>query len=91
MEKKSDGDLSRPVKLHFHESNGPVDEAIDHLLELAGGVHQSGYIREMIIAALKAGQEDMDMAGLRLMNTPLKEMRFTGKIFGPYRHSYNFV
>jgi uncharacterized protein (TIGR00730 family) len=40
----------------------------------------------MIIAALKAGQEDDTRADLKLMNTTLKEMRFTSKIFGPYRN-----
>jgi len=39
----------------------------------------------MIIAALKAGQEDNSRADLKLMNSTLKEMRFTSKIFGPYR------
>ncbi|QTA79872.1 TIGR00725 family protein [Desulfonema limicola] len=77
--------VSRPKILHFHESNGPVDEAIYGLMEKAGGIRQHKYIREMIIAALKAGQEDEDQADLRLMNTTLKEMRFTAKIFGPYR------
>ncbi|MDM8538679.1 TIGR00730 family Rossman fold protein [Desulfobacterales bacterium HSG17] len=77
--------LPMPKTLHFHESNGPVDEAIYDLMEKAGGIRQYKYIREMIIAALKAGQEDEDQADLRLMNTTLKEMRFTAKIFGPYR------
>ena len=42
-------------------------------------------VREMILAALKAGQESEDRADLKLMNTTLKEMRFTTKIFAPYR------
>jgi hypothetical protein len=39
----------------------------------------------MIIASLKAGQETDHPADLKLMNSTLKEMRFTTKIFGPYR------
>jgi uncharacterized protein (TIGR00730 family) len=39
----------------------------------------------MIIAALKAGQENGGMADLKLMNSSLKEMRFTSKVFRPYR------
>ncbi|MEE4356398.1 MAG: TIGR00730 family Rossman fold protein [Desulfococcaceae bacterium] len=84
---KKYGTESNPIMpLHFHQSNGPADELIYELMEMVGGIRQSEYIREMIIAALKAGQEDEDRADLRLMNTTLKEMRFTGKIFGPYRH-----
>ena len=73
------------MKLHFTRTNGPVDEAIDQLLNLADGIRRPEYIREMILAALKAGQEDDDSADLKLMNTTLKEMRFTSKVFGPYR------
>lgn len=74
------------MKLHFNRQNGPVDEAIDNLIALADGIHRPEYIREMIIAALKAGQEDDESADLKLMNTTLKEMRFTSKVFGPYRN-----
>jgi uncharacterized protein (TIGR00730 family) len=74
------------MKLHFTRNNGPVDEAIDRLMETADGIRRPEYVREMIIAALKAGQEDDERADLKLMNTTLKEMRFTSKIFGPYRN-----
>jgi hypothetical protein len=63
-----------------------VDEAIDKLMGLAEGIHRPEYVREMILSALKAGQEDDERADLKLMNTTLKEMRFTAKVFGPYRN-----
>jgi uncharacterized protein (TIGR00730 family) len=72
------------MRLHFTRTNGPADEAIDHLIELVEGVHHPEIVREMIIAGLMAGQEEEDKADLKLMNTTLKEMRFTSKIFGPY-------
>lgn len=74
------------MQLHFTRTNGPVDESIDHLIRIADGIHRPEYVREMILAALKAGQEDDDRADLKLMNTTLKEMRFTAKVFGPYRN-----
>ncbi len=70
--------------LHFTMSNGPVDAAICQLLEMVPVSHP-GLVREMIIAALKAGQEDDTRADLKLMNSTLKEMRFTSKVFFPYR------
>ncbi len=73
------------MKLHFTKTNGSVDDAIENLMTLAEGVRRPEYVREMIIAALKAGQEDDASADLKLMNTTLKEMRFTSKVFGPYR------
>ena len=74
------------MQLHFTRTNGPVDETIDHLIRIADGIHRPEYVREMILAALKAGQEDDEQADLKLMNTTLKEMRFTAKVFGPYRN-----
>ncbi len=73
------------MKLHFTRTNGPVDEAIEKLIQLSDGIQRPEYVREMILASLKAGQEDDESADLKLMNTTLKEMRFTTKVFGPYR------
>ncbi|MFA5515411.1 MAG: TIGR00730 family Rossman fold protein [Desulfuromonadales bacterium] len=72
------------MKLHFTRHNGEVDELIDDLIRTVGA-HQPGIIREMIISALKAGQESDYLADLKLMRTTMKEMRYTNKIFGPYR------
>jgi len=74
------------MKIHFTKNNGPIDEIIDQLMENAEGIRRPEYVREMIIASLKAGQEDVETADLKLMNTTLKEMRFTSKVFGPYRN-----
>jgi uncharacterized protein (TIGR00730 family) len=74
------------MELHFTKTNGPADEAIDRLLDLVGHVNYPEIVREMILAALKAGQENNNKAGLKLMNATLKEMRFTSKVFEPYRN-----
>ncbi|MGO9378591.1 MAG: TIGR00730 family Rossman fold protein [Dissulfurispiraceae bacterium] len=73
------------MELHFTRTNGPVDVVIDQLMELAGQICCPELVREMVLTALKAGLEEADEADLKLMNTTLKEMRFTSKIFGPYR------
>ncbi|MBF0559288.1 MAG: TIGR00730 family Rossman fold protein [Nitrospirae bacterium] len=73
------------MNLHFAMGNGAVDESIDELMKTVQ-VHHPEIIREMIIAALKAGQEEDSRADLKLMNSTLKEMRFTSKVFGPYRN-----
>lgn len=72
------------MKLHFTRTNGEVDRQIDALIEKIG-VHHPGIVREMILSALMAGQENDYLADLKLMRTTMKEMRFTNKIFGPYR------
>ena len=79
-------ELTDMMELHFTPTNGPADVAIDQLMTMVGGIRRPELVRELILAALKAGQESDEKADLKLMNTSLKEMRFTSKIFGPYRH-----
>ena len=79
-------DVTAPMTLRFTRTNAAADTAIDQLIDLVGGIQHPEIVREMIIASLKAGQENGGMADLKLMNTSLKEMRFTSKVFRPYRH-----
>jgi uncharacterized protein (TIGR00730 family) len=74
------------MKINFTKNNGPIDEIIEKLMETAEGIRRPEYVREMILASLKAGQEADESADLKLMNSTLKEMRFTSKVFGPYRN-----
>lgn len=71
--------------LHFANRNGPVDDAINQLIRLTGEVRHPEYVREMILTALKAGQENPGRAELKLMNSTLKELRYTAKVFSRYR------
>jgi hypothetical protein len=59
------------MKLHFKETNGPVDEVIEKLIDMVGGIHRPRIVREMILASMKAGQEDDGGIDLKLMNTSL--------------------
>jgi uncharacterized protein (TIGR00730 family) len=83
--RSSSAEPSHPLKLGFSRENGAVDTIIDQLIELAGGVQYPDNVREMILTALKAGQENPQRADLKLMTSSLKEMRFTAKVFAPYR------
>jgi len=80
-----ESDIAPIRELHFTRTNGAVDDAIDQLIELVGCDRHNDLVREMIISALKSGQEGNDRAHMKLMNTTMKEMRFTGKVFSPYR------
>lgn len=74
-----------PMELSFTRNNGPVDDQIQQIIETAGGIKFPGHVREMIIAALKAGQETVNLADMRMLNNTMKEMRYTNKVFAPYR------
>ena len=85
MREGSENKSSKPVELHFTRTNGAFDESIDTLIKDVGGIDHQDIVREIILAALKAGQENSGRMDLKLMNTSMKEMRFTAKVFGPYR------
>lgn len=72
------------MEIKFSRTNGEIDTLIDQLIEKVG-VHHPYIIREMILSALKAGQDTDYLADLKLMRTTMKEMRYTNKIFEPYR------
>jgi uncharacterized protein (TIGR00730 family) len=72
------------MPLHFSRTNGDIDDMIDALVKKVG-VNHPQIIREMILSALKAGEDTDYLADLKLMRTTMKEMRYTTKVFGPYR------
>ena len=73
------------MEFHFSQTNEQLDAAIHHLIDLVGGVHHPQIVREMILAALKTGQENSEKADLKLMTSTLKELRYTAKVFGQYQ------
>ncbi len=73
------------MEVGFFRSNDEIEQLISHLLEQAGNIHHPEMIREMLLSVLKVGQEVDYLADLKLINRTLREMRFTTKVFGPYR------
>lgn len=72
------------MSLKFNRSNGEIDELIDRLMQKTE-VHHPEMIREMILGALKSGEENSYLADQKLIATTMKEMRYTNKVFAPYR------
>jgi uncharacterized protein (TIGR00730 family) len=73
------------MELSFHHTNPEVDRLIQEIIDKTGGVNHPELVREMIISALKAGQESDYLADLKMLNNTMKEMRYTNKVFAPYR------
>ncbi len=73
------------MKISFSSPNKEVNQLITKMFEVAGGIKQPDIIREMILSSLLIGQETDYLADLKLINTTLREMRFTAKVFAPYR------
>ncbi len=74
------------MELSFSRPNAEIDQLINKLFELSGGIHHPAIIREMVLSSLKLGQDIDYLADLKLVNRTLREMRYTAKVFGPYRH-----
>jgi len=72
------------MDISFKKTNGQLDELINEILSMAN-VHHPSVIREMVINALKIGQENDYLADLKMLRTTMKEMRYTSKMFNPYR------
>jgi uncharacterized protein (TIGR00730 family) len=74
-----------PKTLSFLKNDDETEAQIEKLIETVGGVHHKKIVREMIISALKAGQETSYIPDMRMLNNTMKEMRYTNKVFSPYR------
>lgn len=84
MQEQTAGENSEVRQIHLRSDNGPIEEWIRKMIEHAGGILRPALVREMILMSLKAGQEDRGGVNLKVMNTTLKEMRYTAKVFGAY-------
>ena len=73
------------MELSFSGSNKQIDQIITRLIEETGGVHHPAIIKEMLLATLKIGQDVDYLADLKLINSTLREMRYTARVFGPNR------
>jgi uncharacterized protein (TIGR00730 family) len=73
------------MELNFKKNSDEIEDKISELMSLVG-VHHPRIIREMILSALKSGHDIDYLADLKLIRTTMKEMRFTNKVFGPYRN-----
>jgi len=74
------------MELSFAHCTDELEELISSLIEKAGGIYQPAIVREMIIAVLKSGQTIPYPADLKMLNTTIKEMRYTNRVFAPYRN-----
>ncbi len=72
------------MDISFKKNNGRLDDLIEEIMTMAE-VHHPEIIREMVISALKTGQENDYLADLKMLRATMKEMRYTSKMFGPYR------
>ncbi len=74
------------TKNRTYETDDPMAEKlIEKLIRHMGVEDSRGFVREMITTAIKLGKESDDPGDLKLANTALKELRYSFKVFAPFR------
>jgi len=69
----------------YEIGDGVVDGLIDKLAGMAGPPETEPLLREILTTVVKLGMESGNTGDLKLINSTLKELRYSFKIFTPYR------
>ena len=73
-------------RVRFHSSSPELDGLVDELLSVSGPKRDDSFLREMLITILRIREDELETADVKLMNTTLKELWYSFKVFQPYRH-----
>lgn len=68
-----------------------TDQLIQELAKRSSSPDTEFLLREILTTAVKLGKESSDKGDLKLVNNALKELRYSFKIFSPYRESKKVV
>ncbi len=72
----------------YDTGNAELNDAIDELLTLASesaDTHSADLVRELVVTSVKMLQDGTDRGDLKLMNSALKELRYSFLVFSRYR------
>ena len=62
-----------------------IDSLINQLVKKSASVETGYLLREILTTTVKLGKESSDKGDLKLVNNALKELRYSFKVFSPYR------
>jgi hypothetical protein len=69
----------------YETGDKAVDALIDQLAGRAASAETGYLLREILTTVTKLGMESGDKGDLKLVNSALKELRYSFKVFSPYR------
>ncbi len=78
--------MKRTTK-EYKVSDAAADDAIARLANLCSSEGTEELMREILTTCAKLGMESGDTGDLKLINNCLKELRYSFKIFSPYRNA----
>jgi len=71
-------------RVKYRTGNVGLDDQIAALVAAAGVGQDEDLVFEMIVSAVRMGRESADRGDLKLVNSTLKELRYTFLVFEPY-------
>ncbi len=69
----------------YSTGDDQLDNDLAGLIEKAGGSPQDDLIHQMMVTCLKLIKDQTERGDIKIMNTTLKELRYSFKMFRPYR------
>ena len=76
--------MKNPSK-EYEVGDVAIDSLISELAKKSCSAETEYLLREILTTAIKLGKESSDKGDLKLVNNVLKELRYSFKIFSPYR------
>ena len=76
----------KKISKEYEIGDKAIDCLIDELANRSGSVKTEHVLHEILTTAVKLGRESSDRGDLKLANNALKELRYSFKIFSPYRN-----
>ncbi len=70
---------------HYQTGNPKLDQLIHELIHQAGPGGNADLAEELIVTALKAHTDKLDRGDMKMLNTSMKELRHSLRVFEPYR------
>ncbi len=78
--------MATPPALPRYRTGDPeVDRAVQDLVVAAGTTADADLIFELVVSALRLARDHADRGDLKIANAALKEMRYSFRVFAPYR------
>ncbi|TAM38323.1 TIGR00730 family Rossman fold protein [bacterium] len=75
----------RKIAKEYEIGDKAVDSLINELAAKTAAPEVAPFLREILTTVVKLGKESRDRGDLKLVNNTLKELRYSFKIFSPYR------
>ena len=75
----------KSVSKEYQVGDKIIDGLIDKIVSKSGSAETEHVRREILTTAVKFGKESSDKGDLKLVNNALKELRYSFRVFAPYR------